>query len=141
MAASYHNGTGVPVDLKESIKWYKLAAENGNALAQWKMGIHCYAGEFILEDYQEAAKWFTMAAEQGRAEAQTAIGTLHALGHGVPGDYVQAHMWFNIATANGDGEQAKKRREAVADFMTPEQIAEAQKLAKEWFEKIINSEK
>ena len=45
-------------------------------------------------------------------------------------DYVYAHMWWNVASANGS-EDARKNRDFVADNMTDDQIAEAQKLAKE----------
>jgi uncharacterized protein len=52
---------------------------------------------------------------------------------GGPGgrDYVRAHMWFNLAAAQGD-QDAAKARDDVAKLMTPAQIAEAQKLAREW---------
>jgi TPR repeat protein len=52
-------------------------------------------------------------------------------GEGVPQDYVQAHMWLNLAAANGD-ENAKENRDIAAGLMTSEEIAEAQKLAREW---------
>ncbi len=52
-------------------------------------------------------------------------------GEGVPQDYAQAHMWFNLAGAQGL-EQAAKNRDNVAKRMTPTQIAEAEKLAREW---------
>jgi TPR repeat protein len=55
-------------------------------------------------------------------------------GEGVPQDYVQALMWFNLAASEFDGscEEAHKIREGIAAKMTPAQIAEAQKLAREW---------
>ena len=53
-----------------------------------------------------------------------------------PQDYVEAHKWFNLAAAHPanptDGEKATKNRYLVASKMTPAQIAEAQKLAREW---------
>jgi len=52
-------------------------------------------------------------------------------GEGVPQDYVKAHMWVNLAGAKGD-EEAIKARDSIAERMTPAQIAEAQKLAREW---------
>jgi len=50
---------------------------------------------------------------------------------GVPQDYVQAHMWYNLASADG-GSYASKLRADIARKMTPDQIAEAQALAREW---------
>ena len=52
-------------------------------------------------------------------------------GRGVPQDYVQAHMWWNLAAVKGNTD-AIKNRDVVAAKMTPTQIAEAQKLAREW---------
>ena len=52
-------------------------------------------------------------------------------GPGVPQDYVRAHMWFNLAAAPGYPGAAAKR-DSIAANMTPAQIAEAQKLAREW---------
>ena len=52
-------------------------------------------------------------------------------GHGVVQDYVTAHKWWNLAAAQGD-EDARKKRDLVAQEMTPDQIAEAQRLAREW---------
>ena len=49
----------------------------------------------------------------------------------MPQNYVSAYMWFNLAAAHGD-EEAAKRRDKLAEGMTPAQIAEAQKLAREW---------
>ncbi len=46
-------------------------------------------------------------------------------------DYVQAHMWYSLAAAQGEKE-ASKGRDILAEKMTPAQIAEAQKLAREW---------
>ena len=56
---------------------------------------------------------------------------MYAKGQGVPQDYVRAHMWFNIAAAQGD-QDAVKNKDRAAALMTPAQIAEAQKLAREW---------
>ena len=56
---------------------------------------------------------------------------MYANGEGMPQDYVQAQMWFNLAAAQG-AEQARRNRDWVAQRMTPGQIAEAQRLAREW---------
>jgi TPR repeat protein len=52
-------------------------------------------------------------------------------GDGVPQDYVQAHMWANLAAAQGN-EDARGARDVIAFMMTPSQIEEAQRLAREW---------
>ena len=64
---------------------------------------------------------------------------MYAWGTGVPQDYVQAHMWFNLAVSRSrSGEAydtAAELRDAFADLMTPAQIAEAQKLARQWYKR------
>ncbi len=76
----------------------------------------------------------TMAAEQGHADAQFNLGLMYARGEGVLLDYVLAYMWFNLAAAQGN-EEAPKIRGIVAEYMTPDQIAEAQRMAREWMAK------
>jgi TPR repeat protein len=60
---------------------------------------------------------------------------LYYAGEGVPQDYVQAHMWINLAAAHANGDSQKKyagARDEVAAKMDAAQIAEAQRLAREW---------
>jgi len=49
----------------------------------------------------------------------------------VPQDFTLAHMWLNLAAAQGDSD-AQKRRDELTEKMTPAQIADAQRLAREW---------
>ena len=70
-------------------------------------------------------------ASQGDAAAQTNLGSMYGSGQGVPQNYVQAHMWFNLAAAQGN-ENGKKGRDLVAQMMTPQKIAQAQELARNW---------
>ena len=79
----------------------------------------------------EAAKWFRRAADQGHSLAQAYLGLSYATGLGVPQDNIHAYMWLSLAAARGD-QDAISNRNRVARQMTPAQIAEAQKLAREW---------
>jgi hypothetical protein len=89
-------------------------------------------------DYATALRLMRPLAEQGLAEAQSDLGVMYAKGEGVPQDYVQAHMWFNLAASRFSAAEAEKRewavenRDLAASRMTPAQIAEAQRLAREW---------
>jgi TPR repeat protein len=85
----------------------------------------------LAQDYAEAAKWYRMAAEQGNADAQATLGFRYERGQGVPRDYVLAHMWLSLAAANGSS-AAPQALDELAAKMTPDQIAEAQRLAREW---------
>jgi TPR repeat protein len=82
-------------------------------------------------DYATALRLLRPFAEQGNAAAQFNLGSMYHEGHGVPQDYISAHMWLNLAAASGE-QRGAQRRDAVARSMTPAQIAEAQKLAREW---------
>ena len=72
-----------------------------------------------------------MAADQGLSLAQRNLGRHYARGDGVPQDFVQAYMWLNLSAAQGDSE-AKKSIDELTEHMTPAQVAEAQRLAKDW---------
>lgn len=56
---------------------------------------------------------------------------MYAQGRGVLQDFIQAHMWYNLSAAQGE-QRAAEARDALAKQMTPAQIAEAQRLAREW---------
>ena len=134
----YYRGQGVLQDYKEAVKWYRKAVEQGNAPAQVNLGRMYASGRGVIQDYKEAVKWYRKAAEQGHAYAQSSLGQMYANGRGILQDYVQAHAWYNVASANFSelvSEIGSKKIDQVAELMTPEQIAKAQKLAKEYFKK------
>ena len=95
-------------------------------------------GQGVPQDYAEAGKWYRRSAEQGYAQAQYNLGLWYAQGEAGPHDDVQAHMWFNLATARFPPSDilsrsaAIKNRDTLASRMTPDQIAQAQRLAREW---------
>ena len=82
-------------------------------------------------DYATAVRLNRPLAEQGNANAQYNLGTFYDNGLGVPQDKVRAYMWFSLSAAQGR-EGAAAFRDLIARRMTPAQIAEAQKLAREW---------
>ena len=86
---------------------------------------------FERGDHLEAVRSWRVIAEQGDRDGQYNMGVMYAVGNGVPQDYVLAHMWFNLAAAQGDADAAKERVK-LARRMTPDQVAEAQRMAREW---------
>ena len=111
---------------------YPLCAKQGmNQGRRARLGIIYYYGYGVPKDVGEALKWYQKTAEQGSVDAQFTLGFLYYEGRGVPQDYVQAHMWFNLAEAQGD-KDTQETRDSIAKLMTPAQIAEAQRLAREW---------
>ena len=133
LGIKYASGNGVPEDDAEAAKWYRKAAEQGQAEAQVNLGSMYANGYGVPKDDTEAVKWYRKAAEQGLAEAQYGLGRAYGTGDGVPQDFVYAYKWFNLAAAKGN-EGAMSGKEIVVENMTREQIAEAQKLSREWME-------
>jgi TPR repeat protein len=81
----------------------------------------------------EAVRLYRLAAEQGNVSAQYNLGVMYSSGEGVPEDDVRAYMWHNLSAAQGN-EIAQRNKGVVEQRMTREQIAEAQRLSREWIE-------
>lgn len=126
----YESGFGVEKNDAEAVRWSMLAAKKGDDLAQSTLGIMYTSGRGVAQDYGQAVYWYKLSAEQGNASSQTKLGAMYAIGTGVKLDYIKAHMWSNLAAAKGE-KNALEVREIVAKQMTPQQIAQAQKLATE----------
>ena len=122
-------------DYATALTEFRPLAQQGNANAQFGLGVMYLEGVGVPQDDAEALRWFRRAAVQGNAKAQNNLGQMYRKGQGVPQDYVQAHMWVNLAATQGR-EDARKARDILAFQMTPAQIAEAQRLAREWKPKL-----
>lgn len=132
LAASYLNGSGVPKDPAEAVRWARTGATLNDVVAQSILGrAYLYGEGGLKRNLGQGLQWTRLAASRGEANAQTALGRLYADGVGVPQSYVHAHLWFNLAASRGHSHAAKQREE-IAAKMTPEQLAEAQKLATAW---------
>ena len=130
----YARGQGVPQDDTKAVKWFRKAAEQGHAGAQFNLGKSYALGQGAPQDDTKAVRWYRQAAEQGHVSGQNSLGIMYAKGLGVTQDYVAAHKWFNLSAALGH-QKASENRDKVAAMMTPAQIGEAQRLAKEWMKK------
>src|SRR5882724_5667141 len=127
----YATGQGVQQDNAAAALWFRKAAEQGYAPAQSNLGTVYLYGRGVTQDDTEAVAWFRRAAEQGHPVAKLFLGVMYAEGRGVPQDYVRAHMWFSLAAAQGE-QRAVKTLEMAERRMTPAQLNEAQKLARDW---------
>jgi len=96
------------------------------------LGILYDKGQGVPQDYAEAVKWFRKAEEQGNAPAQNNLGFMYDNGRGVPQDYVLAHKWLNLSVSMKSNADVVRARDLLASKMTPAQIGEAQRLAREW---------
>jgi hypothetical protein len=131
---AYDTGEGVPQDDAEAVRWYRKSAEQGNAKAQYNLGLSMAKGKGVPQNAVEAAKWYRKSAEQGNMGGQCALGLAYSRGQGVGHDFVKGYFWLNLASAQGDA-IAKESKEIIIRAMTRKQIAEAQKLSREWMEK------
>jgi TPR repeat protein len=125
----YFYGQGVAKDETEAMKWFRRASEQGLSGAQFTLGMGYFDGKGVPKDEVKAVKWLTKAAEQGDANAQANLGVCYAHGQGVAKDEVEAYKWWLLAAAKGN-EDAKKNVAILENRMTREQIAEGQKLAR-----------
>ncbi|HIC58448.1 MAG TPA: sel1 repeat family protein [Acidobacteria bacterium] len=135
LGLAYSFGRGVPQDDVEAVRWYRLAADQGDADGQVNLGLMYADGRGVPEDDPEAVRWIRLAADQGNGDAQLWLGLMYANGEGVPEDDVTAHMWFDLAASRFTGidrEGVVKSRDQLAAALTADQLAEAQRLAREW---------
>ena len=117
-------------DFATFVQIVRPLALKGEAWAQSWLADAYYNGQGVVQDYAEAVRWYRLAAQQGDASAQNNLGFMYANGRGVVQDYVKAHSWYNLGAIKGDAD-AVKNRDIVAKRMIAQQIAEAQKLARD----------
>ncbi len=158
----YYDGDGLPMDFNEAAMWFRKAADQGDDVAEFVLGLAYANGQGVMQDYVTAYEWFTKAAadgnsdaegrrveiakkmslsqfieaqvkaaKRGDAKAQLYLGEAYSKGLAVPKDFVLSYMWLNLA-ASGGIEIAASERDNIANKMNSEQIAEAQRLTREW---------
>jgi uncharacterized protein len=112
-----------------------VEAERGSPVAQTYLGYMYQYGLGVPQDYVLATSWLHQAAERGEPTGQFLLGLLFDKGYGVPQDWVQAEVWLNLAAAHAAGTQKEyfaRVRDAVAQKLTLNQVAEAQRRASAW---------
>ena len=155
LADTYAVGRGVPQDFGEALKWYRIAADQGSPYAENVVGLSYEHGVNVAQDDAEAFRWYRRAANKiydrpGNTwihSPQYNFASMYASGRGTAQDYVKALMWFTLAAAFGDTKPpdefgvnllgtskltAVEQRDRLTALMTSAQIAEAEKLAREW---------
>ena len=125
-------GVDVPeVGAAETARWYRTAAEQGFAFAQFSLGaMHVNGTGVIPQDREAAVRWFRLAAEQGYGLAQYNLGVMYAGGIGVVQNNVHAYAWLSIGFATHGGRSYSRRaRNCVAKGMSQCDIASADDLS------------
>ncbi len=98
----YANGEGIDKDEKEAVRWFRLAAEQGDVEAQRYLAFALLHGRGVPVDIAEGIRRLRLAADAGDAPAQREMGYHHAVGSGVALDETQAVHWFRLAADQGD---------------------------------------
>ena len=112
-----------------------VEAERGSPVAETYLGYMYQYGLGVPQDYVLAASWLHQAAEQGEPTGQFLLGLLFDKGYGVPQDWMEAEIWLNLAAAHEGGRQQDhfaRVRDAVAQKLTLNQLAETQRRASAW---------
>ena len=127
LGVMYTYGRGVPQNDAQAVAWLRKSAAQGNSEGEARLGVMYFNGQGVSQDYAQAHMWLRKGAEQGNSLSQGQLGFLYET-------YVQAHMWYNLAASDpqdADNTSAQMR-DLLAAKMTPAQIAEAQRMAREW---------
>ncbi|MGH1589047.1 hypothetical protein ACRBEV_12595 [Methylobacterium phyllosphaerae] len=130
LAGHYEKGSGVVRDLDKAKLWYGRAAEQGHARSMHNLAV-LYAENPAANgkpDFASAASWFRQGAEFGVRDSQYNLGVLYARGLGLTQDLVQSYAWFSAAAGQGD-DDAGKKRDDVANKLSPADLASAKSLA------------
>jgi hypothetical protein len=123
-------------DYATALREWRPLAEQGDANAQYNVGVMYDFEKGVSQDFATARQWYEKAAAQGHAGAQNNLGGLYEFGHGVTQDDVLADMWYHLAAAHPAEDEwrdlAAENRDEIEGHMTSAQIAEAKKGAREW---------
>jgi uncharacterized protein len=120
-------------DYTQAARQFSPLAEQGNASAQFHLGLMHERGRGVRFDYRTALKWFRKAAAQGYPGPQVNLGLLYERGRGVRKDVIRAYMWYAVAAdlLSGDkGKTAVTRRDHLTSRMTAAEIEQAQEMAR-----------
>jgi len=123
LGLQYYKGIGIKKNYTEAIKWlrkaaiqgntdaqaiigdvYLKAAEQGDALGQFLLGLDYYKGQGVKQDYAEAIRWLRKSATQGNTDAQFIVGNMYQKGTGVKPNQVEAVKWFRKVAEQGDAD-------------------------------------
>ena len=123
-----------PPDYVQAAAWYRRAADQNNAEAQFRLAALYRDGRGVTRDMAAAAEWYHKAAELGNASAQGTLAILYSMGQGVPHSDVEAYYWFALAAAAKGPEQEHyaANRQSMAARITADELADAQERVNRW---------
>lgn len=125
----FERGLGTKADAAFAREWYERAAQQGNVKAMHNLAVLSAMSPQGSPDYETAAGWFNKAADRGLQDSQYNLAVLYESGLGLAKDMKQACKWYILAARGGDKE-AVRRRDAAKAQLAPQEIAEAEALAR-----------
>ena len=124
LRAVHPRGQGMP---KRALH---LAAEQGDASAQYDLGLRYGNGEGVLKDDAEAVRWYRLSADQGNASAQNNLGLRYGNGQGVLKDEAEAVRWYRLSADQGN---ATAQYNLGINYSNGEGVLKDSVLAHMWF--------
>jgi TPR repeat protein len=88
-------------DYATALREWTPLAKQGDASAQFNLGLMYEKGQGVQQDYKTAVRWYRLAAKQGYVNAQYNLGVMYQNGQGVPQDYKTAVKWYRLAAEQG----------------------------------------
>ena len=131
LGTMFYHGYGVEKNNVLAMNWFLKSAEQNEVRAQGILGNMYLQGQGAPQNYRLSAKWFRLAANQGDALAMYALGLIYENGLGFERNLMSSHFFYSLAnTAGHKSDLAAMLR--VGAKLSPSEINEAQRLAKEW---------
>lgn len=118
-------------DFAAAYALFEQLAIQGEARAQFQLGVMHKSGPGAIQDDSTAVDWFRKAAEQGQADAQYLLAVMYLEGKGVTQDTVEAYALWTAAAAGGiqDAEEVKKQ---LDPYLTAPQLTRAEELSRKY---------
>ncbi len=132
LARLYDQAEGTKKDIEESLRWCRLAAEQGLAKAQFTLSMCLMVGKGAPPDQQESIKWMRKAADQGYARAEFTLGMSYREGTGVKADPAEAAKWLTSAAEKNN---ANAQYELGNELYGAEADSAKDAIAIRWFRK------
>ncbi len=113
---------------EEALRELLPLSQEGDANAEFMLGVMYYYGRGVTRDEGLAAVWFYKSARKGNPSGQLAFGSLYIRGTGVSRDLGQAFVWLTLAAESGVPglqQQALYLRDVAARLMAPDEVEKA----------------
>ncbi len=109
---------------------FEVAAEMGNANAQFQLGLMYQEGKEYEQDYEAAVRWYTLAAKQGHVPAQYTLGLMYHKGDGIPQNYEAAVKWYRLAA---ERQNARAQHKLGLMYYHGHGVPQDKKAAEKWW--------